>query len=558
MLSHPPGFTPVGSEAVNIRDHVFGEEITNMDKEVSPMISAKVMNFSQAVQEEVSCNSAGQSEAKNGGSVLGVLEEVIRVGQAMGYSMEGCLGNKTKKEWVKELTNKNKINFIAIQETKMERVSHMDVKFMWGNSNYDYVCSDSLGNSGGILCIWEETVFKKDYVTISDSFVAIYGTWIPNKAKILIVAIYAPQQPMYRRVLWDYMSILLSRWNGEVILMGDFNEVRTNDERRGSWFNSYNASLFDQFISSSGLVDVKMEGYAFTWSHPSANKMSKLDRFLVSDGVISLFPSITAVCLDRHLSDHRPILLCEVKLDYGPIPFRLYHSWFGYVGFDDMVEQTWRSFSHSDRNGMIRFKKKLQELKKIIRYWIKDKNSQLSCSKQSILKELRVIDKELDQGGISDSSLLRRHELKCQLNDIKAMEATDSLQKSKVRWAIEGDENSKYFHGIINKKRSHLAIRGVFDEGIWLTDPSLVKKAFIDHYGTRFKKPTMARLKLNFSFPNRLSQEQAADLERGVSRDEIRSAVWDCGENKSPGPDGFTFEFFRRYWEFIGPDFCDA
>ncbi|GJU47889.1 hypothetical protein Tco_1217444 [Tanacetum coccineum] len=275
--------------------------------------------------------------------------------------------------------------------------------------------------------------------------------------------------------------------------------------------------------------------------------MSKLDRFLVSDGVISLFPSITAVCLDRHLSDHRPILLCEVKLDYGPIPFRLYHSWFGYVGFDDMVEQTWRSFSHSDRNGMIRFKKKLQELKKIIRHWIKDKNSQLSCSKQSILKELRIIDKELDQGGVSDSSLLRRHELKCQLNDIKAMEATDSLQKSKVRWAIEGDENSKYFHGIINKKRSHLTIRGVFDDGIWLTDPSLVKKAFIYHYGTRFKKPTMARLKLNFSFPNRLSQEQAADLERGVSRDEIRSAVWDCGENKSPGPDGFTFEFFRRY-----------
>ncbi|GJW39889.1 RNA-directed DNA polymerase, eukaryota, partial [Tanacetum coccineum] len=161
-------------------------------------------------------------------------------------------------------------------------------------------------------------------------------------------------------------------------------------------------------------------------------------------------------------------------------------------------------------------------------------------------------------GGVSDSSLLRRHELKCQLNDIKAMEATDSLQKSKVRWEIEGDENSKYFHGIINKKRSHLAIRGVFDEGIWLTDPSLVKKAFIDHYGTRFKKPTMARLKLKFSFPNRLSQEQAADLERGVSRDEICSAVWDYEENKSPGPDGFTFEFFRRYWEFIRPDFCDA
>ncbi|GJX31580.1 RNA-directed DNA polymerase, eukaryota [Tanacetum coccineum] len=299
--------TIFGDNSASSKNTLMVNEIPNMDKEFH-VISAKVMNFSQAVQEEVSCNSAGQSEAKNGGSVLGVLEEVIRVGQAM-----GGLGNKTKKEWVKELTNKNKINFIAIQETKMERVSHMDVKFMWGNSNYDYVCSDSLGNSGG-------------------------------------------------------------------------------------------ASIGVGFL---------------------------IRRFL------------------------------------------------------------------------------------------------------------------------------RRLNLKCQLNDIKAMEATDSLQKSKVRWAIEGDENSKYFHGIINKKRSHLAIRGVFDEGIWLTDPSLVKKAFIDHYGTRFKKPTMARLKLKFSFPNRLSQEQAADLERGVSRDEIRSAVWDCGEISSWSV-GFTFEFFRRYWEFIGPDFCDA
>nr|GFB89866.1 RNA-directed DNA polymerase, eukaryota [Tanacetum cinerariifolium] len=27
------------------------------------------------------------------------------------------------------------------------------------------------------------------------------------------------------------------------------------------------------------------------------------------------------VCLDRHLSDHRPIILREVNVDFGPIPF---------------------------------------------------------------------------------------------------------------------------------------------------------------------------------------------------------------------------------------------
>nr|GEX88333.1 RNA-directed DNA polymerase, eukaryota [Tanacetum cinerariifolium] len=132
------------------------------------------------------------------------------------------------------------------------------------------------------------------------------------------------------------------------------------------------------------------------------------------------------------------------------------------------------------------------------------------------------------------------------------------LQKSKIKWAIEGDENSNFFHGSINKKRSQLAIRGVFVDGIWCTNPNKVKEAFFKHFKARFKKPVNHRLKINFLFSKRLSDVQASDLERRVSRDEIRLAVWNCGENKSPSPDGYSFEFFRKYWNLVGSDLCDA
>ncbi|GKB64945.1 RNA-directed DNA polymerase, eukaryota [Tanacetum coccineum] len=121
------------------------------------------------------------------------------------------------------------------------------------------------------------------------------------------------------------------------------------------------------------------------------------------------------------------------------------------------------------------------------------------------------------------------------------------------------DENSKFFHGIINKKRSQLSIRGVFVEGTWCTDPSIVKEAFKNHFEVRFQQPCHDRLKLMLLFHyNRLSSDQVDELDRAVSRDEIRRAVWNCGENKSPGPDGYTFEFFRKYWSLVGADFCDA
>nr|GEX85975.1 RNA-directed DNA polymerase, eukaryota [Tanacetum cinerariifolium] len=247
-LSHPPGFTPEVSEIRKENDQ--GAE------EFPSLVNAKVMNNSQEVYQEINRESVDPNVIKEGGFVLGVLEDMTRVGQAMG---------------------------------------------------------EAVGNSGGILCVGEAKVFKKDYATISDNFVAIYGTWLPSNSKILFVAIYAPQQASCKRVLWEYVSTLIGRWNGETIILGDFNEVRSIDERRGSCFNPSSARVFNHFISSSGLVDVKLEGYTFTWSHPSGSKMSKLDRFLVSEGIFSIFPSITALCLDRHLSDHRSILLRENK-----------------------------------------------------------------------------------------------------------------------------------------------------------------------------------------------------------------------------------------------------
>ncbi|GKG26531.1 RNA-directed DNA polymerase, eukaryota, partial [Tanacetum coccineum] len=84
----------------------------------------------------------------------------------------------------------------------------------------------------------------------------------------------------------------------------------------GSVFNVHGANEFNSFISNVGLVEIQLEGYSFTWSHPSAAKMSKLDRFLVSEGFLSLFPHISALCLDKNLSDHRPILLREMVTDF--------------------------------------------------------------------------------------------------------------------------------------------------------------------------------------------------------------------------------------------------
>ncbi|GKD27388.1 RNA-directed DNA polymerase, eukaryota, partial [Tanacetum coccineum] len=90
----------------------------------------------------------------------------------MSLNIQG-LGQSAKKQWIRELNTKNKINFVAIQETKLESINLFSIKDLWGNSFFDFSFSSSVGLSGGILCVWDTNSFVKDNATISDYFVAV-------------------------------------------------------------------------------------------------------------------------------------------------------------------------------------------------------------------------------------------------------------------------------------------------------------------------------------------------------------------------------------------------
>nr|GEX74003.1 RNA-directed DNA polymerase, eukaryota [Tanacetum cinerariifolium] len=114
-----------------------------------------------------------------------------------------------------------------------------------------------------------------------------------------------------KKMLWDYLSFVIRNWDGEVVIMGDFNEVCDISERFGSIFNKHDAEAFNFFIVKACLVEVPLGGCSFTWCHKSAKKMSKLDRFLIFDNLMCSCPSISSTSLDRFLLDHRPIIMRE-------------------------------------------------------------------------------------------------------------------------------------------------------------------------------------------------------------------------------------------------------
>nr|GFB62942.1 RNA-directed DNA polymerase, eukaryota [Tanacetum cinerariifolium] len=198
----------------------------------------------------------------------------------------------------------------VVKEAKMESMELITIKSCWDNYAFDYVHSDVVGNSRGILCVWDTNEFCKTNCTVSDYFVIVRGVWVKTEANLLIVAVYAPHDLKDKCLLCDYLTHVSNHWDGEVMMMGDFNEVRFKSDKFWSFFNERGADMFNSFISNASLVEVPLGECACTWCHKSASKMSKLDRFLIS-----------AITLDRFILDHRPILLRESSFDYGPTPF---------------------------------------------------------------------------------------------------------------------------------------------------------------------------------------------------------------------------------------------
>ena len=56
-----------------------------------------------------------------------------------------------------------------------------------------------------------------------------------------------------------------------------------------------------------------------------------------------------------------------------------------------------------------------------------------------------------------------------------------------------------------------------------------------------------------YNFP-KLNQEEIENFNRPITSTEIETAIRNLPANKSPGPDGFTAEFYQKFREKLTPN----
>ncbi|GJY97938.1 RNA-directed DNA polymerase, eukaryota [Tanacetum coccineum] len=96
---------------------------------------------------------------------------------------------------------------------------------------------------------------------------------------------------------------------------------------------------------------------------------------------------------------------------------RFFHYWFDMEGFDKLVEESWKAAPIADTIAIIKMMKKLKYLKE-----------------------------NIHKGEGDEDVVNKRANFDRSLQELEKLQSVEVAQKAKIKWAIKGDENSKYYH----------------------------------------------------------------------------------------------------------------
>ncbi|KAL5854197.1 hypothetical protein ACOSQ4_003999 [Xanthoceras sorbifolium] len=209
---------------------------------------------------------------------------------------------------------------------------------------------------------------------------------------------------------WSLIRRLAGLSNLPWLIGGDFNEILRWEEKSGGLFRSHKAiSLFRGAVDDCNLVDVGFRGHNFTWSNRQKEGkliQERLDRFLCCMRWRATFPNAANRHLDWGGSDHKPILMDNIrvatardlKANNWSSRFHFEEAWIGEPDCSEVVENAWNdSPSNNGVAGLSRSVRceKPEEMEGLVSDYFSGLFSSSSPSSEMIDNVIQAVDRRV-------------------------------------------------------------------------------------------------------------------------------------------------------------------
>ena len=199
----------------------------------------------------------------------------------------------------------------------------------------------------------------------------------------------------------------------------------------------------------------------------------------------------------------------------------------------------------------------------------------LKKQEKSQINNLPLHLKQLEKEEMKNPRVSRRKEILKIRAEINAKETKETIAKiNKVKsWFFEKENKiDKPLARLVKKQReenqinkirnengeiNHTPLKKKNENGEITTDNTEIQSIIRDYYQQLYANKMhdleeRDKFLEKYNFP-KLNQEETEDLNKPITSMEIETVIRNLPANKSPGPDGFTVEFYQKFREELTP-----
>ena len=483
------------------------------------------------------------------------------------------LGDSRKRrtifQWLKSYHN----GITLLQEThSVEAIESLWMKEWGGHILYSH------GNnlSRGVAVLFPKNLDYEIKNCVSDDF----GRFLilelnVNEYDFLLINGYAPTEDKERDQI-DFLEVikqhLRDHYDKNIIIGGDFNvcpdpliDKKGGTKESISTYSNMLEDVKDEFNVTDIWRVLNPDSSKFTWRGNTKRGIvqSRLDFWLLSTHMIY---DITGCDIKPGIkSDHSIISISFIKQD-------THHHGKGFWKFNasllkdtilvDKVKDTIANcnvkYSHMQNKALAWDVTKCEIRSEILSYsvWKAKESRRYGKTLENNLIEL---EKQLDNGIEVHTEY---NNLKTEFENYNEEKAKGVFIRSRVQHFEEDEKCTKYF--IQQEKRNYLSknIKCLKTDTGTITDPCDILKEQKLFYQTLYKKDDQNVCQnqwslLDHHFPQ-LTDLDKAMCDQDITIAECGKSLCDLPNNKAPGSDGFTADFYKFFWTNIKTFVCNS
>ena len=489
------------------------------------------------------------------------------------------LGNFKKRKDVFNLLREKGHDIYFLQETHIKTELEDYIRASWG---YNLWLAGAESNSKGVAILFNSTFEYKLHSITRDPNGCYIGLDVDlMQGRTTIINVYGPSERDNPAFFENIENIIDQLGNERIIIGGDWNCILNMKLDARNYTSTTNRprtrAKIKDIIANNNLIDVFRDlnpsKRSYTWRKFNTIKQGRLDYFLISDVFMSVIKKSTispgyrtdhslvtitlrksefkrdrqfwkfnnSLLRDKTYVNQIKTLINDIKRQYA---IMLYNTEeLDKIPIDDI------QFTISDQ---LFLETLLMEIRgKTISYssYIKKKDRE---EEKRLQEKIAGLEEDIENLAENKDDI---EDMNSQLQHIREKRIEGIIIRSKAQWLREGEKATRYFCNLENRNFTNKSV-SFLDKGNGeiISEQENILEEVHNFYNNLYSFKNVQDINLDHRKTGAvtLNEEENQKLEGEISLTEIATTLKNMKNNKSPGPDGFTTEFFKFFFIDIG------